>query len=310
MKAAFGPQYSPLDASTGRRRGLEYGLAGTKGGSMSQDKHLSLKEALEDFGWLPLTLLSIGGAISLIDIAELLADGLTLITPFEVVLRGYRRVTEAIGALVEPHMQPFIKWLSAAFDWELQLQPFWRSLFVLGMLFVLGIARAQWRGGQWGRAILYAIVMGLGVLAGSVAAAMLPPAGAWWVQGVMSAAPLALICIPLGIANAVLELCVPPSSLAEAWRKFVTQFQFAAIFGALGFAAGAGLSFLLGEGAGPMALGAAVAGIGAILLSGGLSDADRDLSRMGLAMLGGFVAAGMVLISNWALLALGVSAGS
>jgi hypothetical protein len=278
---------------------------------MSQDKQrLSLKEAIEDFGWLPLTLLSIGGAISLIDIAELVADGLTLVTPFEVVLKGYRRVTEAIGALVEPRIQPFIKWLSAAFDWELQLQPFWRPLFVLGMVLVLGIARAQWRGGQWGRAILYVIVMGLGALGGSVAAAALPPAGGWWVQGVMSAAPLALLCIPLGIANAIIELCIPPSSLAVAWRSFVTQFEFAAIFGALGFAAGAGLSFLLGEGAGPVALGAAVAGMGAILFTGGLRDRDHDLSRIGLAMLGGFVAAGMILISNWALLALGVSAAS
>lgn len=238
---------------------------------MSQEKQrLSLKEAIDDFGWLPLTLLSIGGAISLIDIVELVRDGLTLITPFEVVLKGYRRVPEAIGALVEPYIQPFIEWLSAAFDWELHLQPFWRSLFVLGMVVVLGLARAQWRSGQWGQAILCMIVMGLGALAGAVAAGLSPPSGDWWAQGLVTATPLAL----------------------------------------LGFVAGAGLSLFLGDGAGLMALGVLIAVLGAIVLVGGLGDAERNGSRVGLSILGGFVAAGMILISNWALLALGVSAAS
>ncbi len=239
-----------------------------------------------------------------------MADGLTLVTPFEVVLKGYRRVTEAIGALVEPRIQPFIKWLSAAFDWELQLQPFWRSLFVLGMVFVLGFVRREWRGGRRGQAILHLIVMGLGALAGAVAAGLLPPSGASWAQGLMAAAPLALLIFATGIGSAIIILCVPPSRPAEAWRSLAAAVQFAAGSSALGFVVGAGLSLVLGDGAGLMALGALIAGIGALIFIWGLGEADRDNSRTGLSILGGFVAAGMILISNWALLALGVSAAS
>lgn len=278
---------------------------------MSQDKQrLSLKEAIEDFGWLPLTLLSIGGAISLIDIAELVADGLTLVTPFEVVLKGYRRVTEAIGALVEPRMQPFIKWLSAAFDWELNLQPIWRSLFVLGMVFVLGAVRAGFRGGLWGQSILTLIVMSPCALGAAAATGLLPSSGDWWAHGLIAATPPTLLLSVAGIMSAIHRLSSPPIRWSEAWRLFIGGIQFAATFGALGFVAAAVLSLILPNGAGLVALGGVIAVLGARVLLQGLSDPDRGASRTGLAMLGGFVAAGMILISNWALLALGVSPAS
>jgi hypothetical protein len=101
----------------------------------------------------------------------------------------------------------------------------------------------------------------------------------------------------------------------------------AAVFGAVAFALGAALSFIPGlhDRAGVLVLGGIIAAIGAITLVAGLSDVPggqsdalipewddweregkRSTSRLGLSLLGGFVAAGLVLLSNWALLALGV----
>jgi hypothetical protein len=78
--------------------------------------------------------------------------------------------------------------------------------------------------------------------------------------------------------------------------------------------AGAGLYFVLGGSAGLLALGAVIAACGTFLLHAGLGFAraapsahSRDrfyFSRIGLYILGGFVAAAMILLSNWVVMAL------
>jgi hypothetical protein len=274
----------------------------------SSRAQLTLWEALKDFGWPSLSLISIGGGLSIIDIAErVVFDGLTLITPFQIVLDGYHRVTDLLGAIVEPQLRAFVDWLNDQFNWHVQLQPLWRSLFVLGMVLVIGLVRTSWRSGAWGRSILSLIVLGLGAFAGAVMVGLLPLAGGWWAQGLAAGAPLALLMLAMGTATAIYDL----SRGTLAGRSyFLGAVQIAAVLGVSAFALGAGLSFLpgLAGGAGVLILCGGVALLGAVLLFTGLRDADRSNSRTGLSMLGGFVAAGLILLSNWVMLVLGAPA--
>lgn len=273
------------------------------GRNRSQDQQrLTLLEAVKDFGWLPLSLLSIGGGLSLIDIIErTVTDGLSLITPFQIVLDGYHRVSNAIGVTIEPLVRPLLDWLNAAFGWRLELQPLWRSLLVLCLMLVLGFARSQWRGGRRGAAILCVIVMGLAALSGAVVVGLLPAAGGWWLQGLTAAIPVALLGIATQIYYAIAKAYFPHRDPDES-----VEIHLGGSIGiALLFVVGAGLSFVFHAGAGLVALGVLVAGLGALSLFGGLHAGSRAGSRIGLAILGGFAALGMILISNWVLLALG-----
>ena len=75
---------------------------------------------------------------------------------------------------------------------------------------------------------------------------------------------------------------------------------------AAAFALASGLSFVavVEDGAGVLALGALVASLGVFYLVQGLRDGDRHDSRLGLAVLGGFVTAGLIVLSDWAVKAL------
>lgn len=268
-------------------------------------ERLTLREAINDFGWLPLVLLGISGGLSIIDITEkAVLHSLSLITPFQVVLDSYHRLTQVIGEVVEPLFQPVVDWINALFHWHLQLQPFWRSLFVLGMVLVAGLARTEVRAGRFVLAVLLLLMMGLGALAGAIVVGLLRFEGGWLVQGLAAALPVALLFFSAGVASVLFQLA-PPSRPVAAWLSFVQWLQFTLRFGAIAFLLGIAFSFVAGEAAGILVLGVALAVLGGAQLSWGLSHADRDFTRTGLSVLGGFVAAGLIQLSSWAVTALG-----
>ncbi|MEZ5995290.1 MAG: hypothetical protein R3C25_06010 [Hyphomonadaceae bacterium] len=264
-------------------------------------KTLTLLGALKDFGWLPLTLLSIGGGLSIIDISErIVFDNLTLATPFQIILDGYHRITSLIGALVEPRFQPVADWLNAQFDWNVHLQPFWQSLFVLAMVFVLGPIRSMWRDGRWGTSALVFCFMGPSALVAALGVGLLPFVDAWWAQSLIAAVPLGLLLLGVALGGAVYQLA-PPSYPEEAWDGIVLLANLGAVMLPIALVLGAALSFVpgLGDGAGVLVLGGFVAFIGASQIYYGLEEKDLEKCRTGLSMLGGFVAAALVLLSNW-----------
>lgn len=271
--------------------------------SVHDEERLRLRVARKDFFWLPLTLISIGGGLALIDIAErVVFDGLTLITPFQIVLDGYHRVTALIGAIVEPWFEPAINWLSTCFDWKVHFQPHWRSVFVLCMVVVMGILRAYTNWGQWGRATLGCVLMSSGALGAAIVVGALPLAGAWWVQGLIAAVPVFMLLVTLGMFISISSLLgrADVSKLLAFVRTLtlITAVLCAALFGLA-----AVLSFIppIARSAGMLTLAASVAAIAAALIFAGHPTVT---GRAGVVMLGGFVAAGLILLSNWAVIAL------
>ena len=93
-------------------------------------KPMELGEALKDLGWLPILLMGAGG-LSILDILEAAVYyDLSLVTPFQIALDGYRRVVGLIGAAIEPGLRSALDWLALNWQWHLRLSAMPRCLLV------------------------------------------------------------------------------------------------------------------------------------------------------------------------------------
>lgn len=159
-------------------------------------------------------------------------NDLTLITPFQIVLNGYHRITALVGAIFEPAIRPIVDWANSRFNWHLCLQSHWRPLFMLSMVATTPHSRALWREGLRRDAIFFGVATTL----------------------------LAIIWSAL--------LGVLPTHLSDG--------------------------VVVASSALEVAIGAA-----ALLVIGGFY-----FRRIALNVLGGFIAAGLILLSNWVVIAL------
>lgn len=261
---------------------------------------VTLGEAINDLGWFPLLLIGFGG-FSILAIIEqsVLRQPLELVLIFQWPLDGYHRVMSLLGAVVEPLIEPAIDWLNTQLNWRLTLDPIWRPLFALAMVFALAGARTAWRDGFRAAAIELAIIVGVGALIGGLLAGMTPRDGSWWGQGLRAGLPIACLVVSL----AVLFASYRDDSMVGAERLRLLLLG-AGVFGLIGFALAAGLSLLpsFADTAGVVVLGAAVIFVGAFLLS---ESRNRSDTHTGLTILSGFVAAGLILAADFALKAFG-----
>lgn len=266
---------------------------------------LSFWDAVKSVGWIPLLLMGVGG-FSIIDILEKsVFHDLSLMTPFQMALNGYQRITTLVGLMFEPLLQPAIDWLSALVGWSIQLPPSWRSVFVLGLIIVASIARAFWRAGLHSLAAQLFLSGGFGALIGAAAAASVASVNTWWAHGLAAALPGVAIFMSIAVSVAVRDIVRGDSSGAA---RVLLRVMRATTLIAIGvFVLGAGLFFVLvdGAGAGVLALSLLIAGFGLFRLQRALSEADRLGARIGLTVLGGFAAAGAMLVANWVTSAFG-----
>jgi hypothetical protein len=263
-------------------------------------ERLSLWGALKDLGWLPLALMGLGG-LSVIDILEsaIVRRDLDLVSPLRWVLDGYARLTGLIGAIVEPALAPFISQLSEWLHLKLALQPHWRPLFLLGLVFASGMGRTmdedtnQAPGGH----LVFAACAALAAFAAAVVVGLMPLGGHWWMQGLAAAAPAALLTLSIPAATVIDD--------ARRRRKSETgdAVFLSGVVAVFAFALGAGLAFApgIGDGAGVAGLALFILLIGLLLSVIGLREGERLLARWGLVTLGGFVAAALILLANAAL---------
>lgn len=275
----------------------------------AKPEKLTLWEAIKDLGWFPLALAVIVGGPSILAILEEVFVKHQLVPALQWIVDGYNRVMAVLGAMVEPLIQPAIDWINARLNWSLTLDPVWRPLFALAMVFVLGLARAAWREGAQGQAVGVALGMGLGALLGAVLAGIVPSDGGWWAQGLRAAAPVASFLSLWGLTIAVRQ--INRGNAEETGPSIIFYLYFflsTFVYAGISFALAAGLSSWpdLAAGAGVIALGWVIAVLGIWFLSLGLSgDGDRYQTRVGLTILGGFIAAGMTLAADFGLKALG-----
>lgn len=264
-------------------------------------ERLTFGEALKDFGWFTLLFTAVIGGTSVLALLESVFVQQELIAVFQWIVDGYNRIAALAGAIVEPLFRPALQALNDAFGWELHLAPHWRPLFILGMVMVMGLARGAWRSGNRKDAVFAVVVIGLGALIGALVSGLLPLSGGWWAQGLGAAAPAMALFVFFGLAGVLAGGDPADNTPLGAAALFIL------IAGALAFVMGAGLSFVpgLSAGAGVLALAIIIALFGAGFLWLGLHNNDRGDATLGLTILGGFASAGLVLVADVVVKALG-----
>jgi hypothetical protein len=254
---------------------------------------LTLKQAIDDLGWFWGVFTSLVNAPSLLALLQMVFE-YRFVEALQWIVDGYTEIIGWVGAALEPILLPLIEQLNVIFGWSLELQPQWRPLLLVALIPATSLARQAWRSSSKDD-VIEPLAIGVGAIMGVVAAAVVPLDGRWWTQGLMAA-------LPIGAALLFYEVTIHATNLFKApinRDPFGALFMlpYVAAFCALSFALGAGLSFApaLRDGAGIIALGIMVFAMGCFSLANGLSLGERNDSRMGLTMLGAFVAAGFIL---------------
>jgi hypothetical protein len=253
---------------------------------------LTLKQAIDDLGWFWGVFTSLVNAPSLLALLQMVFE-LRFVDAVQWIVDGYTDIVGWIGATLEPFLLPLIERLNLLFGWSFELQPQWRPLLLVALIPATSLARQAWRPATKDD-VIEPLAIGLGAIMGVLAVAVVPLDGRWWTQGLIAA-------LPIGAALLFYEATIHATNLFKApinRDPFGALFMlpYVAAFSALAFALGAGFSLApaLREGAGIIALGVMVFALGCLSLANGLSLGERNDARMGLTMLGAFVAAGLI----------------
>lgn len=311
--------------------------------------NLALWQAIRDMGWLPMLLIGLGG-FSILAILEqaVFYQPFELVQIFQWPLDGFHRLMMLLGAIVDPLIQPAIDWVNLRFAWSLTLDPVWRSIFAMMIVFLLAVVRSHWTVRRRRIEVSFRfLVTGIAALIGALLAGLVSGDGGWWAQGLRAAAPTTAFCVLAGVLAAGLNLASGKVRAQEAFFGTVAvgtvAVAVAAGLGLVAFGLAAGLSFVpwLAASAGILTVAFSVVLISVSLIYEGLEEAvpkrlpkkfaesddpaderrqrqeekqeeqeekeDKRASlRFGLTMLGGFVAAGLILAADCVLKALGV----
>jgi len=251
-----------------------------------------------DFGAIPMLLAGAGG-LSLLDILEgvFIRDSLQWSTPVHWLMVGYDRIVSIISAVLDPVLQPAVRWLAETLDVPLQLQPWWRSIFVLGMIAVSSRVRV-WLGSKDAVSIGLAVSATIVMILGAVVAGLVPSSSGWQFQFWGTFAPMMAITFTVTMPSVEFH-SKGLTALRERISLWSSQSFFLALVSALLQYA---LSFspILSENRGLVALGILVFGLG-LLMAMAVFDGDHRFAadgRVGLSILGGFAAAGLLLLGN------------
>jgi hypothetical protein len=270
--------------------------------SIEQRVRPPVLRALMSLGFFPLLVMGLGG-FSVIDIIEkaILEREFDLIAPFEFLLSGYQRVTGWLADIVEPLFAPLVLWINDLFGWRLELQPHWRSLFVLGLTWAARIWRVYaTQRDHPNRRDVFVVCIGLAAAAliGALVAGLAPAETTWLSQGMSAAAPIAFLSLGYYLWTCTLT---PDTKLWEWLACFGVAFATGAVL----FALAAALSLAPGmeRAAGLTLLGAAVIFLGLREFkrrpAGDVTDESMlTTGKFGLTILGGFMAAALILLSN------------
>jgi hypothetical protein len=269
------------------------------GSTRGVDRELTLWEAFKDIGWLPLLLMGLGG-LSILDAAEkAAAHSLSLIAPLQSILDGYHRIAKFMGDVVEPWVSPLVTQIGQRFGWHLHIDALWRPIFIIAMITVSGWSRTLWRRGDRRFAIIVLATLTPSVFAGSIACGLLSLTDGVWPQVLLAVLPTVALWASTGVAFAINAMLA--SKFGEAWRALV-KWAGHTLVTATAVSLASVLLYYIPQTrmhAGVVALAGVVAYLGVFYLRQGLRTADIFYSRLGLSLLGGFAAAGLVLAADW-----------
>lgn len=283
--------------SAARLKNRREGPHASKGASAEA---VSLKSALQEFGFFYALFTFIVSGPSVLALLQMVVER-RLTDALQWIVDGYNDISAAVAGAVEPLLAPIIAWLSEVIGWRLELQPYWRPLFILATMLVIGWARTAWRSGNRVSAAAFLLGGAIGAAVGAIAAGLVPPsAPARAVQGLIAAAPL------LGVGFGVAAPLAAMDGARERGRLLVGTglFMLTAIGVAwLAWMAGTGWVVAgMAKGAGVLGLGTALVFIGTLSLWSGLGIPDgphaKNSTRLGLVLLGGFATALLILVAD------------
>lgn len=274
----------------------------------SNVERLTLGRSLQYLGWYSLLLAAIGG-LSIIGVLEavFVDHDFHFVTPLRMVMDGYNNVMTVVWAMLKPLVEPILRSIGHQFHWRLRLGPIWWPIFALLLVWIMANMRASLREGffegSWVTVILLTLPNGLFALMGALACGLVPHAAIWWVQGTIAILPMVFMGIGgvfvMGIAAAIMGRQDAPKQIVNHVVSFV-------VYEAIAFALAAGLTLIpaIALGAGITAIVAFLASLGLLWTYVGMSSGDRYAARLGLTIIGGFVAAGLVLAADVAVKAI------
>lgn len=264
---------------------------------------LSLRAALKDLGWFPAAFTTVVGGPSLLALMQIVREGFRLSAPLQWIVDGYNALTSEIAAWIEPLVVPAVAWINGLLGWRLVLHPHWRPLFLLGLVAVVALVRGNWSTGSRTNLVLEAVQFGIMMLIAALLAGLVPFTEDWWAQGLIAAIPVMTFFTLMGFLSAAQMLAAGQRAEARTELRLIVGAG-APLLGTATFALAALLS-LVAPGAAVWVIACAVAAMGLFLLRSGLAEGDPQEARTGLIMLGGFVAAGLILAADAGVKALG-----
>ncbi|MGQ0534352.1 MAG: hypothetical protein ACT4OF_16925 [Caulobacteraceae bacterium] len=257
------------------------------------DRTLPFRTALRDLGFFYGLFTFIVSGPSVLSLLQTIFIEHRLVDALQWIVDGYDRIAAMVGDAIEPVVAPAIALAERMFALDLTLQPYWRPLFILMFMLVVGWTRVAWHFGARAGAIALAASGVTGALIGAILAGLAP-----------STEPSIVAACPGFFA--VLFAAPPLASMSRGSGKNALGLGFlsmmALAIAGLGIAAAAiwqeagfPAAGLLGVGTVIMVVGALAALAG---LTGGRASLTLHSARLSLILLGGFFTAMLVLFAD------------
>lgn len=266
---------------------------------MAREK-INLSTAATELGWFSTIFSWAISAPSALSILQAIFVERRLVHALQWIPDGYNAIIGILAGMVEPVLAPPIAWIGHTLDWQLSIQPVWRPLFLLSMIFVAGWARTSWRDGEKIVGILVVLVGGVFVALSSVLASAVPVNGGWLQQGVVAAVLSATVWISLGIVHAMRDVKYgQPEEMGETFGGWAIS---AAQYSGTAFILAAGLAMLpvhwVNAGPATVSVALTILGFGLSIVVGYLARPTDYNLRLGLTIVGGFVTAALIVIAS------------
>jgi hypothetical protein len=283
---------------------------------MDDEAELTIGGAIQDLGWFSWIFALVVGGPSCLALLQAVFVDHELLAALGWIVDGYNRILDVVGGIFEPLLTSVLRAIGDLLHLSLSLQPHWKQLFVLGMIFVVSYARTAWRGRQR----VSAVMVGLALTALALicaASASLAPLDNWLTHGWAALSMTTLLAIVLAVTVTLqTKRYKMPARVAndgsiiqgrpryeKRTERVIGVKPHVFLVCVLAFALGAVAAFVpqLSASAGVVVFILVLLGTGARAVVAGVRETNISSARLGLTILGGFLAAAIILIADRAL---------
>lgn len=270
--------------------------------SAEQPEQQGLHAIFSDMWFFPALFFTMfGGSLPIIALMHSVGVLHNFVAPIQAIIDAYHDGMSKFGAIVEPHLMPFVHWFSELFGLHLNLHPHWRHLLILALIYPMALARSFFRTSEYKGVATALIAWAPFTFFGALFSGLVSLQGGWWAQGLIAGVTTGASAVGLCFMNVINFLVfdgkVVGLEFFQLWAKWVL------IITAASFFLAASLFFIPGIGAfsGLLALAIVVLYFGLEMCVRGWYTSVFQLIGTGLPMLSGFVGTGLVFLADWVL---------